>query len=103
MDFIEPEMGWNIFGIQLSREEPYVYVPNYLTTDKPERSNEIPEPGLAVGKAVVNGYILGYDPRMSLFTELEYEDGLSLRSGSKALKSVRMARFIWKQSCCNQL
>ncbi|WP_286032308.1 hypothetical protein [Phocaeicola coprophilus] len=38
VDFIEPEMGWNIFGIQLSREEPYVYVPNYLTTDKPERS-----------------------------------------------------------------
>ena len=54
-DFIEPEMGWNIFGIQLSREEPYVYVPNYLTTDKPERSNEIPEPGLAVRKAVSNG------------------------------------------------
>ena len=86
VDFIEPEMGWNIFGIQLSREEPYVYVPNYLTTDKPERSNEIPEPGLAVGKAVVNGYILGYDPRMSLFTELEYEDGLFPKEWKQSIK-----------------
>lgn len=103
VDFIEPEMGWNIFGIQLSREEPYVYVPNYLTTDKPERSNEIPEPGLAVGKAVVNGYILGYDPRCHCSRNWNMKTGFSLRSGSKALKSVRMARFIWKLSCCSQL
>lgn len=33
VDFVEPEMGWNIFGIQLSRKEPYVYVPNFLTSE----------------------------------------------------------------------
>lgn len=86
VDFIDPEMGWNIFGIQLSREEPYVYVPDYLTIGRPERNNEIPEPGLSVGKAVVNGYILGYDPRMSLFTELEYEDGLFPKEWKQSIK-----------------
>ena len=86
VDFVEPEMGWDIFGIQLSREEPYVYVPNFLTTDKPERGNKIPEPGLAAGKAVVNGYILGYDPRMSLFAELEYEDDLFPKEWKQGIK-----------------
>lgn len=74
------------FGIQLSSKEPYVYVPNYLTTDKPERRNEIPEPGLAAGKAVVNGYILGYDPRMSLFAELVYKDGIFPEEWKRSIK-----------------
>jgi len=86
VDFVDPEMGWNIFGIQLSSKEPYVYVPNYLTTDKPERRNEIPEPGLAAGKAVVNGYILGYDPRMSLFAELVYKDGIFPEEWKRSIK-----------------
>mgnify|MGYP003231346454 CR=1 FL=1 len=86
VDFVDPEMGWNIFGIQLSSKEPYVYVPNYLTTDKPERRNEIPEPGLASGKAVVNGYILGYDPRMSLFAELVYKDGIFPEEWKQSIK-----------------
>lgn len=76
VDFIEPEMGWNIFGIQLSRKDPYVYVPNFLTSEAPAHQNELPEPGLSEGKAVVNGYLLGYESKMSLFPELVYEDGL---------------------------
>lgn len=75
VDFVEPEMGWNIFGIQLSRKEPYIYVPNFLTSDTSMDSNELPEPGLSEGKAVVNGYILGYDSKMALLGELVYEDG----------------------------
>lgn len=76
VDFVEPEMGWNIWGIQLSRKEPYVYVPNFLTSEIPDSQNELPEPGLAEGKAVVNGYLLGYDSKMSLYPELVYEDGI---------------------------
>lgn len=76
VDFVEPEMGWNIFGIQLSRKEPYVYVPNFLASENPVRQNELPEPGLSAGKAVVNGYLLGYEAKMSLFPELVYDDGL---------------------------
>ncbi|MCR8918219.1 TlpA disulfide reductase family protein [Bacteroides sp. ET225] len=76
VDFVEPEAGWIIWGVQLSREEPYVYVPDFLTTGKPKRSNELPEPGFSAGKAIVNGYLLGYEPDMRLAMNLEYADGL---------------------------
>lgn len=76
VDFVDPEMGWSIFGLQLSRKEPYVYVPSFLNEDHAKYRKEIPEPGLMAGKAVVNGYVLGYDTRMSLFAELAYEDGI---------------------------
>ena len=76
VDFVEPEAGWTIRNIQLSRKEPYVYVPAFLTTDKPKRGNELPEPGFRVGKAIVNGYMLGYEPDMELSMRLEYTDGL---------------------------
>lgn len=76
VDFVEPEAGWTIWGVQLSRKEPYVYVPTFLTTDKPKRSNELPEPGFHVGKAIVNGYVLGYEADMALQMGLEYSDGI---------------------------
>lgn len=76
VDFVEPDAGWTIWGIQLSRKEPYVYIPAFLTTDKPKRNSELPEPGFAVGKAIVNGYLLGYEPDMDLSMDLEYADGL---------------------------
>ena len=76
VDFVEPETGWRIWGIQLSRKEPYVYVPAFLTMDKPVRDNELPEPGFSVGKSIVNGYMLGYEPDMELSAFVEFSDGI---------------------------
>ena len=76
VDFVERESGWNIYGIQLSRKEPYVYVPNFLLSSPAGQTPELPEPGLFSGKAIINGYILGYDPRLELDMQLSYKDML---------------------------
>lgn len=76
LDFVEPEAGWMIWDVQLSREEPYVYVPAFLTADKPKRTGELPEPVFGTGRAIVNGYMLGYEPDMELSVEIEYNDGI---------------------------
>ena len=76
VDFVERESGWNIYGIQLSRKEPYVYVPNFLLSSPAGETPELPEPGLFSGKAIINGYILGYDPRLELDMQLSYKDML---------------------------
>ncbi len=76
VDLVEKESGWNIYGIQLSRKEPYVYVPNFLLPSAAGETPELPEPGLFAGKAIINGYILGYDPRLELDMQLSYSDML---------------------------
>lgn len=76
VDFVEEGSGRTIYGVQLSRREPYVYIPDFLKGRQQEGAREIPEPGLSAGKAVVNGYILGYDTRMPVRMHLAYHDGL---------------------------
>lgn len=76
VDFVEEETGWTIYGVQLSRQEPYVYVPNFLKSQPENTIPELPEPGLSAGKAVVNGYLLGYDTRMGVDMLLTYTDKL---------------------------
>lgn len=76
VDFVEQETGWTVYGIQLSRQEPYVYVPNFLESRPEGATPELPEPGLAAGKAVINGYLLGYDTRMETEMLLTYTDRL---------------------------
>ena len=75
-DAIPVPSSWNIYGIQLSRKEPYVYVPNFLLPSAAGETPELPEPGLFAGKAIINGYILGYDPRLELDMQLSYSDML---------------------------
>lgn len=72
VDFMEKATGRAIYGIQLIRKEPYVYVPDFLLNQQNVR--ELPEPGLSPGKAVVNGYLLGYDARLALSMNLTYHD-----------------------------
>lgn len=76
VDLIEEGTGRAIYGIQLSRKEPYVYVPEFLKEKQLGGTHELPEPGLSPGKAVVNGYLLGYDGRMPLSMNLLYYDRL---------------------------
>lgn len=75
VDFVEMESGWNIWGIQLTEADPYVYIPNFLT-DREESGEQLPEPQLKLGQARVNGYVLGYDTRMLMDMRLNYGDGV---------------------------
>ena len=59
-----------------AKQEPYVYVPNFLKSQPENTIPELPEPGLSAGKAVVNGYLLGYDTRMGVDMLLTYTDKL---------------------------
>lgn len=86
VDFIEESTGQTIYGVQLSRQEPYVYIPDFLKTIQRDGVREIPEPGLSVGKAVVNGYVLGYDSRMSLRMNLTYHDRLFDKAWKQSVK-----------------
>lgn len=76
VDLIEEGTGRAIYGIQLSRKEPYVYIPEFLKEKQQGETRELPEPGLSPGKAVVNGYLLGYDVRMPFSMNLLYYDRL---------------------------
>lgn len=76
VDFLEKEEGWAIYGIQLTEAEPYVYIPSFLQTRRFEQSNTLPQPQLKVGKAIVNGYILGYNPAMRLDVVFRHSDWL---------------------------
>ena len=49
VDFVEEETGWTIYGVQLSRQEPYVYVPNFL---KSQPENTIVEASIAPQRVV---------------------------------------------------
>lgn len=86
VDLIEEGTGRAIYGIQLSRKEPYVYIPEFLKEKQQGRANELPEPGLSPGKAVVNGYLLGYDVRMPLSMNLLYYDQLFDKEWSKRVR-----------------
>lgn len=86
VDFVEKEEGWTIWGVQLSKAEPYVYVPGFLQTRTVERSLSLPEPRLKAGKAIVNGYILGYDSKMRLDVVFRHSDWLLADDWGKTVK-----------------
>lgn len=76
VDFVEKEEGWTIYGVQLTGVEPYVYLPSFLQTRILEQSRALPEPQLKTGKAIINGYILGYHPGMDLNVVFRHSDWL---------------------------
>lgn len=86
VDFVEKEEGWTIWGVQLSKAEPYVYVPSFLQTRVVERSKSLPEPRLKTGKSIINGYILGYDSQMGLDVVFRHSDWLFSDEWGKTVK-----------------
>lgn len=76
VDFMEEETGWAICGVQLTEAEPYVYLPSFLQTRRLEQSQSLPQPQLKTGKAIINGYILGYQPSMKLDVVFRHSDWL---------------------------
>ena len=66
VDFFSEEDGWNIWGIQLTGNEPYVFVPSFLLSQQDEPEAVLSAPCLNFGKTVINGYILGYNEDIDL-------------------------------------
>ena len=86
VDFVEKEEGWIIWGVQLSKAEPYVYIPSFLQTNHLEQSQDLPAPQLKAGKSIINGYILGYDPQIALDVVFHHSDWLFYNDWGKTVK-----------------
>ena len=86
VDFVEKEEGWIIWGVQLSKAEPYVYIPSFLQTNHLEQSQDLPAPRLKAGKSIINGYILGYDPQIALDVVFRHSDWLFYNDWGKTVK-----------------
>lgn len=86
VDFVEKEEGWIIWGVQLSKAEPYVYIPSFLQTNHLEQSQDLPAPQLKAGKSIINGYILGYDPQIALDVVFRHSDWLLYNDWGKTVK-----------------
>lgn len=86
VDFVEPDAGWTIYDIQLTEQEPYVYTPSFLDVQSVKPSESLPQPDLKVGKAIVNGYILGYDPRIDLDVVFRFADWLLTNDWGQSVK-----------------
>lgn len=86
VDFVEKEEGWIIWGVQLSKAEPYVYIPSFLQTNHLEQSQDLPAPQLKAGKSIINGYILGYDPQIALDVVFLHSDWLFYNDWGKTVK-----------------
>ena len=86
VDFVEKEEGWIIWGVQLSKAEPYVYIPGFLQTNHLEQSQDLPAPRLKAGKSIINGYILGYDPQIALDVVFRHSDWLFYNDWGKTVK-----------------
>lgn len=85
VDFVEKE-EWIIWGVQLSKAEPYVYIPSFLQTNHLEQSQDLPAPQLKAGKSIINGYILGYDPQIALDVVFRHSDWLFYNDWGKTVK-----------------
>lgn len=86
VDFVEKEEGWIIWGVQLSKAEPYVYIPSFLQTNHLEQSQDLPAPQLKAGKSIINGYILGYDSQIALDVVFRHSDWLFYNDWGKTVK-----------------
>lgn len=86
VDFVEPYHGWNIYDVQLVETEPYVFIPEFLQTQVSSPCKELPHPELKAGKAIINGYILGYEERMDMDVVFRFADWLLANDWGQSVK-----------------
>lgn len=93
VDFVEPETGWTIYDVQLTEKEPYVYTPSFLDVQRMQSLDVLPQPELKAGKTIVNGYILGYDPRVDLDVVFRFSDWLLTNDWGQSVKILQDGSF----------
>lgn len=76
VDLIEGDGGWKILGIQVKGNEPYVYVPSFLTSRQMDFTAPLPTVDLHPGRTIINGYLLGYTEDMQVELNLHLHDWL---------------------------
>lgn len=76
VDLIEGGGGWKIWGIQVKGNEPYVYVPSFLTSRQMDFTAPLPTVDLHPGRTIINGYLLGYTEDMQVELNLHLHDWL---------------------------
>lgn len=76
VDLIEGGGGWKIWGIQVKGNEPYVYVPSFLTSRQMDFTAPLPTVDLHPGRTIINGYLLGYAEDMQVELNLHLHDWL---------------------------
>lgn len=76
VDLIEGDGGWKIWGIQVKGNEPYVYVPSFLTSRQMDFTAPLPTVDLHPGRTIINGYLLGYAEDMQVELNLHLHDWL---------------------------
>lgn len=86
VDFVAVQEGWKIEGVQLNETEPYVYVPGFLEGQLVEATPALPKPELKTGKTIINGYILGYAPGMSMEVVFCHSDWLFPNDWGRSVK-----------------
>lgn len=86
VDFVAAQEGWKITGVQLNETEPYVYVPSFLEEQYMEPAQSLPQPRLKAGKAIINGYILGYTSGMEVEVVFRHADWLFPNDWGRSVK-----------------
>lgn len=76
VDLIEGDGGGKIWGIQVKGNEPYVYVPSFLTSRQMDFTAPLPTVDLHPGRTIINGYLLGYTEDMQVELNLHLHDWL---------------------------
>lgn len=76
VDLIEGDGGWKVWGIQVKGNEPYVYVPSFLTSRQMDFTVPLPAVDLHPGRTIINGYLLGYTEDMQVELNLHLHDWL---------------------------
>lgn len=76
VDLIEGDGGWKIWGIQVKGNEPYVYIPSFLTSRQMDFTASLPTVDLHPGRTIINGYLLGYTEDMQVELNLHLHDWL---------------------------
>lgn len=93
INFVEKDLNWKIWGIQLVDKEPYVYLPSFLANQSFSSVTELPVPALKAGKNIINGYLLGYDPSMEIEMTLLTGDWMFPDAWSKPVKILPDGAF----------
>ncbi len=93
INFVEKDFNWKIWGIQLVDKEPYVYLPSFLENQSFVADTELPAPALKVGRNIINGYLLGYDPSMEIEMTLHPADWMFPDTWTKPVKILPDGAF----------
>lgn len=93
INFVEKDFNWKIWGIQLVDKEPYVYLPSFLENQSFGMDTELPTPVLKVGRNIINGYVLGYEPSMEIEMTLHLADWMFPEAWSKQVKILPDGAF----------